>query len=332
MIWALFLALSLFLAGRPAAAHESLPASLLISERAPGVFDVDWRIPATQGVVLNVEPVLPTDCTQLTAPKLVDTPAALRQVWSVQCAGGLARGEAIAFNDLGATMFNVLVRIAYRDGHRFSAVASPRSPVVRLDQPQTAHKVQAGGYFGLGVEHILTGYDHLLFVLCLILLVPDRWRLLKTITAFTLAHSITLAAAALGYVHVPGPPIEANIALSIAFLARELTQPPDQRGLSARIPWAAAFCFGLLHGLGFAGALAEVGLPDGEIPLALFLFNLGVEAGQVLFVGAVLSLVWLLTALCRSWPSWSERAVAYSVGAVSTFWLVQRLLVIAAPH
>ncbi len=184
-------------------------------------------------------------------------------------------------------------------------------------------------YFGLGVMHILTGYDHLLFVLCLVLLADGIVPLLKTITAFTLAHSITLAAASLGLVHVPPAPVEASIALSIVFLARELIREGAAKGISVRWPWLVAFSFGLLHGLGFAGALSEVGLPAGDIPLALLLFNLGVEAGQLAFVSVVLGGWWCW----RKWrfrqPAWGRAAVSYAVGTTSAFWMLQRLLLIA---
>ena len=176
------------------------------------------------------------------------------------------------------------------------------------------------------MEHILFGVDHLLFVLCLLLLVRSVRSLLATITAFTLAHSITLALATLDVIRVPAPPVEATIALSIVFLATELARGEAGRGVATRAyPWLVAFSFGLLHGLGFAGALAEVGLPQGEVPLALFAFNVGVELGQVAFVTAVLSVGWLLRALSVRIPSWAPRAAAYAIGSVASFWVFARL-------
>ena len=182
-------------------------------------------------------------------------------------------------------------------------------------------------YVGLGVEHILFGIDHLLFVLCLLLLVRRLHQLLATITAFTLAHSITLAAATLGFIRVPIAPVEATIALSIVFLASELVRDERRRGVVARCyPWLVAFTFGLLHGLGFAGALAEVGLPQGEIPLALFAFNVGVELGQLAFVTAVLTLVRLVRLLPLHLPAWGKGAAGYAIGSLAAFWVFARLV------
>ena len=178
----------------------------------------------------------------------------------------------------------------------------------------------------LGVEHILSGIDHLLFVLALMLLVRDPWMLLKTITAFTIAHSVTLTGAALGYLSLPQAPVEAVIALSIAFVARELIlMKPGERRLSEAYPWAVAFSFGLLHGFGFAGALKEIGLPHGDVPLALFTFNLGVEAGQLVFVAAILALYRGAMIMTRFPLLPLRTAMAYCIGAVATFWLLTRI-------
>jgi hydrogenase/urease accessory protein HupE len=197
------------------------------------------------------------------------------------------------------------------------------------------HALQAGSgslrqtalrYLGLGIEHILLGIDHLLFVLGLLLIVRGAWMLIKTITAFTLAHSITLALATLGLVRVPAPPVDAAIALSIAFLAAEIVHARRGRpGLAARKPWLVAFAFGLLHGLGFAGALTQLGLPPGEVPAALLFFNLGVEIGQLLFVALVLALGWALRQLQVSWPRWAAPLPAYAIGTLAAFWLIERV-------
>ena len=188
-------------------------------------------------------------------------------------------------------------------------------------------------YVTLGVDHILTGFDHLLFVFALVLLIPDRWRLVGAITAFTVAHSLTLAAAVLGWIVVPVPPVEALIALSIMFLAAELVRRDGTgRRLSERYPWAIAFAFGLLHGLGFARALLDVGLPEGDVPLALFAFNVGVEAGQLLFIGVVLAAIALSPSSPSPTPSPASftparatTAVAYAIGGVSASWFVARV-------
>jgi len=184
-------------------------------------------------------------------------------------------------------------------------------------------------YFGFGVEHILTGIDHLLFVLALLLLVKGLRRIVATVTAFTLAHSITMAGATLGWVHMPGPPIEATIALSIAFLAAEILHNRQGRpGLAASYPWIVAFTFGLLHGFGFAGALAQIGLPAGEIPMALLFFNLGVEIGQLLFIAAVFTVFWLIRWIARGVDlpriAWVSALPAYVIGSLAVFWVLQR--------
>lgn len=325
----LLLALQFALIGCGAGAHENLPASLMLQEQGTHVFDVRWRIPQTQGKAPEVEPVFPAGCearspvTERTAPG-----ARLRQ-WQIRCDQDLRRGATISFAGLSLAMVDVVVRVQYQDGSSESHIARTRQPSVDIGQapaeaPALAQAV--GSYFGLGVEHILTGVDHLLFVLCLLMLVPNRLALLKTITAFTLAHSITLGLSALQLVQVPQPPVEAAIALSILFLARELARARTGSGLSLQRPWAVAFVFGLLHGFGFAGALAEIGLPQGDIPLALLLFNLGVEAGQVAFVTAMLGVLALLRRWQQVRPSWAAPLPVYAVGAVSGFWWLQRMV------
>ena len=185
----------------------------------------------------------------------------------------------------------------------------------------------ARDYTLLGVDHILSGFDHLTFVLALLLIVSGARRLLITVTAFTLAHSITLAAATLGVLWVPGPPVEAVIALSILFLANELIKVNrGEASLTARNPWVVAFAFGLLHGFGFAGALGEIGLPQNEVPLALLMFNVGVEIGQLLFVAVVLVGLLLVKRLHDNWPVWLRQVPAYGIGGISAFWLIERVV------
>jgi len=184
----------------------------------------------------------------------------------------------------------------------------------------------AWSYLVLGVEHILGGLDHLLFVLALLLIVRGSTRIVATITAFTLAHSLTLVAATLGWVHVPGPPVEAMIALSIVFVAAEVVHGlRGKPGLTARAPWIVAFTFGLLHGFGFAGALAEVGLPQRAIPVALLMFNLGVEVGQLLFVGCVLGLRGLVARVTLALPTWAPALPPYVIGTVAMCWVIERV-------
>jgi hypothetical protein len=322
----------------PAGAHENLPASLLLQEGSTGVFEVRWRVPQAQGVAPEVRPVFPTDCTALTAPAEIASPGARLLQWQLRCSTGLHGATRIHFDGLALTMVDVLVRVAWRDGNHVSAIARTREPFVTLGVASAealAPARLASGYFGLGVEHILSGIDHLLFVLCLVLLVPGMAGLLKTITAFSLAHSITLALAATNQVQLPQAPVEATIALSILFLARELARPKRADAMAYRQPWVVAFAFGLLHGFGFAGALSEVGLPQGDVPLALLLFNLGVEAGQLLFVACVLPLLWtarrIFSALRHARVgahalAWLHAAPVYAVGAVSGFWWLQRMV------
>ena len=184
----------------------------------------------------------------------------------------------------------------------------------------------AGAYWKIGTIHILEGFDHLLFVLALILIIPNLWMLLKTITAFTLAHSISLALATIGVLNMPGAPTEAVIALSILFLAVEIVHSRDgKKTLTGQYPWVVALAFGLFHGLGFAGALAEVGLPQQEIPLALLMFNVGVETGQVLFVAVVVLVRAGIMRLPFAWPQGSWKLLPYAIGSIAAFWTVQRI-------
>jgi hydrogenase/urease accessory protein HupE len=234
-------------------------------------------------------------------------------------------GGRIDFIGLQGTITDVLVRVQRLDGTQQTSIVRPSRAWFELAPQQDAWSV-AWSYAALGVEHILLGVDHLLFVLALLIICSGTWQLVQTITAFTVAHSITLCLATLGLVHVPQRPVEAVIALSIMFVAAEIVHARrGTPGIAARAPWLVAFVFGLLHGLGFAGALAEVGLPQNNIPLALLFFNLGVEAGQLLFVGAVMT----AAAAVRRWrgrlPRWSALVAPYAIGSVATFWVLQRL-------
>ena len=221
-------------------------------------------------------------------------------------------------------MTDVLVRIQTANGAVRTVRLTPSSPSFTV--PAHAGPLMVlSAYVGLGIEHILFGVDHLLFVLCLLLLVRGIRNLLATVTAFTLAHSITLAAATLGFIRVPAAPVEATIALSIVFLASELARGDARHTVARSYPWLVAFAFGLLHGLGFAGALAEVGLPQGEIPLALFGFNVGVELGQLAFVATVLSLARLVRLMAWRMPVWASAAAGYAIGSVAAFWVFARL-------
>src|SRR5262245_18519889 len=250
-------------------------------------------------------------------------PGAAIETWTLRAPA--LRGQTLTISGLEATMTDALVRVEYADGTSWTGRFTPREPAAAIPASDTALSV-ADIYLTLGIEHILFGIDHLLFVLGLLIITRGSWLLVKTVTAFTVAHSITLALATLGFVHVPQAPVEATIALSIVFVAAEIVRrDPGKPGIAARAPWVVAFCFGLLHGLGFAGALSEIGLPDGHIPLALLFFNLGVEAGQLIFVGAVLSIVAAARRAHLALPAWAARVPAYAIGSVAMLWTIQRV-------
>ena len=280
--------LALLLVPLAASAHESRPAYLAVNETAPGQFSVLWRTPVLAGMRLPIVLKLPDRVKNLKDPVVSELADSLvERRWVDAGSNGLA-GERIEFAGLQLTITDVLVRVQMRDGTVSTTLVRPNRPWIEIAAAPGLLAV-AGAYVLHGIEHILFGFDHLLFVLALILIVRSRKVLLWTITAFTIAHSITLSLATLGVVHVPGPPVEATIALSILLLACEIVRlQRGQASLTAKWPWVVAFSFGLLHGFGFAGALDEIGLPQGDIPLALFAFNVGVEVGQLIFIAAVL--------------------------------------------
>jgi hypothetical protein len=313
----------LLLANQGSNAHEVRPAFLDLSETTPNLFLMTWKVPALGEFRLGITPRWPASCHVVGELSSMQAGGAFIEHGQVGCDLELA-GQTITIDGLGATMTDVLVRIRTADGAVRTARLTPSSPSFTV--PAHAGPLMVlSAYIGLGIEHILLGVDHLLFVLCLLLLVRGIRNLLATVTAFTLAHSITLAAATLGFIRVPAAPVEATIALSIVFLASELVRGGARHTVARSYPWLVAFSFGLLHGLGFAGALAEVGLPQGEIPLALFAFNVGVELGQLAFVSAVLSLVRLARLMPWRMPAWASGAAGYAIGSVAAFWVFARL-------
>jgi hydrogenase/urease accessory protein HupE len=324
----LLLALAVSLgAAAPALADDFRPAYLQIRQTEASSYDVLWKVPAlNENTILKVRPSFPPSTINVTPPRGSYADGVTVQRWRIQVPGGL-EGKTIAFPGLSETRIDVLARLVRADG----SVQLER--VLAVD-PQFEVKASPGAfevvqtYTTLGIEHILMGFDHLCFVLALVLLVRGTRRLVWTVTAFTLAHSITLALATLGVIHVPRPPVEAVIALSIVFVAGEVIQQLRGReGLAAKQPWLVAFAFGLLHGLGFAGALAEVGLPANSIPLALLFFNIGVEIGQLLFIAAVLATAALLSRLAASRIE-PRRAVvipAYMIGGIASYWAIERI-------
>ncbi|MDH4096426.1 MAG: HupE/UreJ family protein [Betaproteobacteria bacterium] len=315
-------ALVLALASAVAAAHEVRPAFLELRETGPGTYSFLWKKPSGGEIELAIAPVIPSEC-RLATPGQQLTPGALIVRGTLACPDGLA-GTTIVIDGLATTVTDVILRVQHADGRVDSALLKPASPSFTFGAARTVWQ-RAGAYLRLGVEHILSGIDHLLFVLGLLLIVQGRGRLVATITAFTVAHSLTLGAATLGLLSVPAPPVEASIALSILFLGPEIMRRRrGETSFTLRNPWVVAFAFGLLHGLGFAGALAAVGLPRADIPLALFLFNVGVEVGQLAFVGVLLALAWAARAWAIRWPQVVEMLPGYVVGSMGAFWTIER--------
>ena len=309
----------------PVPAHEVRPAYLSIQVAGgeqPDRFIAVWRRPVGGEARLDIEPVLPAHCVDDDEVTVwVETGIEVTRR-SLSCPGGID-GQALAIAGLEATVTDVLVRYERRDGTTQVARLTPDSPGILLTAADSRGQV-AMTYSILGIEHILGGIDHLCFVLALLMIVDGWRRLVATITAFTVAHSITLIAATLSFVSVPQRPVEAVIALSIVFVAMEIVHWKGGRpGLTRRAPWVVAFAFGLLHGFGFAGALSDVGLPAHALPTALLFFNVGVEIGQLLFVGALL-IAWLALRRVR-WPRWAWRLPVYGIGATAAFWTIERI-------
>jgi hypothetical protein len=310
-------------------AHEVRPAYLELRELDATRWDVLFKVPTRGGRRLGIHARMPERCKG-TEPAARPGAGATVERWRVTCEGGLA-GARVAIDGLRLTRTDVLARVQRVDGGGQTVRLTPDEPGFSV-AAQSSWAAVASTYFGLGVEHILLGVDHLLFVLALLFLVSSGSQLVGTVTAFTLAHSLTLAAATLGFLHVAQAPVEAAIALSIVFVAVEVVHRSIGRpALASRKPWLVAFAFGLLHGLGFAGALRDVGLPEDAIPTALFGFNLGVEVGQLLFVAGVLALLALAGRLPRGAASdtWAvtarlARPAAYTIGIPAAFWLIER--------
>jgi len=303
--------------------HEVRPAYLELRETEPSIFAVLWKVPMKGEWQLGIEPLLPSTAQPLTPVLSHLSNNAAIQTWRI--AAPDLRGQTIGITGLEHTLTDALVRIEFADKHNWVKRLTPDQPRVTIPLQPDAWSV-SGDYFSLGVEHILLGIDHLLFVLGLLLIASGVTTLVKTITAFTLAHSITLAASALDLIRVPVAPVEAVIALSILFVALEkLHARPGRTSLALRAPWIVAFLFGLLHGVGFAAALGEVGLPQQQIPLALLFFNVGVEVGQLAFVGTVLVLMAGIRRLWQRIPVWLESIPPYAIGSLAMFWVFDRV-------
>lgn len=308
-----------------AVADEFKPALLEITETEPGWYAVTWKVPLQNGRPLSMSPRLPDNLEQIgpTSARVMQGSNVEQSTW--RATSGTLIGGTIEIEGLSRLPIDVILQIDMADGSEHAGILRPASSSYVV--PERASKwAVAGEYWKIGTIHILEGYDHLLFVLALLLIIPNLWMLTKTITAFTIAHSISLALATLGVVNMPGAPTEAVISLSILFLAVEIVHGREGRiTLTEKVPWVVALTFGLVHGLGFAGALAEVGLPQQDIPLALLMFNVGVETGQLLFVAAVMLVITAIRRIPLRWPAQSWRLAPYVIGSVAAFWTVERI-------
>jgi hydrogenase/urease accessory protein HupE len=308
-----------------ALADELRPGYLALTEQTPGQWQMVWKAPIKEGLATRAAPTLPGFCTIQIARREVAA-AALIVISDVRCSRALA-GSQVGLSGLDATFTDALVRVAPLgrpiQASRLTVDAPMVEVAVRPDRLQVART-----YLKLGVEHILFGFDHLLFVIALVLLLRGGWLVAKTVTAFTVAHSVTLIGTSLGWMSLPRAPVEAVIALSIVFVAVEIVKAdPAAPRLSQRAPWLIAFLFGLLHGFGFAGALAEIGMPETEVPTALLTFNLGVEAGQLAIVAVALATLAVIRRVKASTEKPARLATAYVIGAWASYWFIQRMVV-----
>jgi len=306
-------------------AHEVRPGYLELRQTDADIYAVVWKVPAVGDMRLRIHPHFPENCKTVGHVTSYRSSDSYTERLDMACPGGL-HARTIAIDGLAATMTDVLVRIERTDGSTQVARLTQSKPELIVEVSPGKLQV-ARVYAVLGMEHILTGIDHLLFVLALIIITRGGWKLAKTVTAFTVSHSVTLTAATLGFVHVWQKPVEAIIALSIVFVAAEILHGRQGRlAITARAPWIVALTFGLLHGLGFAGGLSDAGLPQAHIPLALFFFSLGVEAGHFLFIGAVLAAIFLLVQHPKvTAPRWARLVPPYAIGGIASYWFIARI-------
>jgi hydrogenase/urease accessory protein HupE len=317
-------ACGLLLLAAAAHAHPLAPALLGLSELADGAVEVTWKTPLQRPRGSDPQPVLPDHCARHGDAETFREGTGVVRRFRVDCGGRGLVGATVGVRGLAEGGTNALLRVSLRDGRWVQAVLHAGAASYRIPSRQTAWDV-ARDYAALGLEHILTGLDHLVFVLGLVLLVRGGRQLLYTVTFFTLGHSVTLSLATLGFVRFPSALVELVIAVTILLLALELARPPrHSRSWMRRAPWLMAGGFGLLHGLGFAGALAEVGLPADEIPLALLTFNLGIELGQLLFVAVALIAGMGLASLRAQLPTWLWRVPAHAMGGLAVYWCLDR--------
>ena len=321
----LLVAATLSFSARDAQAHEVRPALPEIEEVAGGRYDVTWTVPIFQGQLPYLRPRFAENISVASAPVVRDIPGARIETTTYAATSGALVGTEIVIDGLSALQIDVLVQVTLENGTYYSTILRPKEPSWIVPASQTNWDVFVS-YAYLGGEHILQGVDHLLFVFALMLLIHNRFMLLKAVTAFTVGHSITLALATLGFVNVPPGPTETVIALSIVFLASEIIH--NRRGvktIATQSPWLIAGGFGLIHGLGFASALTDIGLPQQAVPLALFAFNVGVEIGQVMFIAVVLCVMFPLQRLGLAHFNGAWLAGAYAIGIVASYWTVERI-------
>ena len=320
-VW--WVALLALLLTTPAAADELRPGYLAFTQTSPTEWQLVWKAPMRGGITPQTQPILPKGCT---ITRLTDHMVARGTAISmsdVRCTGPVAGGK-IGLSNMEAAQTDVLARVAPLGRPVQAMRLTAAAPSVEIKAKPDGWGV-ARAYFETGVEHILTGYDHLLFVVSLVLLLGGLWTIARAVTAFTIAHSITLIGTTVGLIGLPQRPVESVIALSIMFLAVEIIkQKPGQMRLSERVPWLVAFLFGLLHGFGFAGALKEIGLPESDVPVALLTFNLGVEAGQLLIVGVAVGLLALLRRFAANWMRPSIVTASYAIGITASYWFIAR--------
>lgn len=318
-----FAAAMALLPGTDVRAHPLAPSLLIVREAENGRVDVTWKTPLMQAPGAELRPVLPHACTPLGTPTMESTSESVTTTWTEDCGAGGLVGRTFAVEGLEAGKTDALLRLELADGRKIDTVLRPRAPAFTLPARDGWFDV-VGRYALLGIEHILTGWDHLLFVFGLLLLATGGRALVATVTAFTLGHSVTLACAVLDLAHVPTGPVEVLIAGSIFVLAVELAGPDSPGRPFRRRPWLLAFTFGLLHGLGFAGTLRDTGLPADGIAPALFGFNVGIEAGQLAFVIAMAALAAALRPIGRRLPRWVQAAPVYAMGTIAFFWMLER--------
>lgn len=313
------------LVAESARADELRPGYLEFTQKTAKDWTLVWKAPMRGGVTPATQPVLPGGCTAKRDPQRVMGQMAMISTFDIACSGAVTE-QSIGLANFSNAQTDVLVRVAPLGRPVQALRLTAAKPLVKIAARPGAWQV-ARTYFITGTEHIVLGYDHLLFVVALVLLLTGFRTIAIAVTAFTVAHSITLIGTTLGLLGLPQRPVEAVIALSIVFLAVEIVKKKaGEPRLSERVPWVVAFLFGLLHGFGFAGALKEIGLPESDVPTALLTFNLGVEAGQLMIVAATLAILW---GVRTARPNWSRPAIYASscaIGAIASMWLLERVL------